>query len=74
MKKTNQGKKIFKDIPEDVAKVVHEMMSKWRTPQVIDKTDEEHRDTPEKAWVSGDGIEIICVYILNGAKFYKRNV
>ena len=50
------------------------MMSKWMTPQVIDKTDEEHRDTPEKAWVSGDGIEIICVYILNGAKFYKRNV
>ena len=44
--------KFFKDIPEDVAKVVHEMMSKWRIPQVIDKIDEEHRDTPGKAWVS----------------------
>ena len=66
--------KLFKGIPEDVAKVVHEMMSKWRIPPVIDKIDEEHRDTPEKAWVSGDGIAIICIYILNGAKVYKRNV
>lgn len=38
---------------------------------MTDKSDGNHRDTPEGLWSSGGGNEIPCIYILLGLSFIE---
>ena len=61
-------------IPDAFIKVVDGLMSQWKAPQVIDKTDGKHGVAIEGASVSGGEIEISCIYCLYVAKAHKSIV
>ena len=50
--------KFIGHIPDVLAKLVDGLMLKWRTTQVIDKSNGKHRDAPWETQLSGSGILI----------------
>ena len=74
LKKTNQRMETIGHIPDAFIKVVDGLMSQWKAPQVIDKTDGKHGVVLEGASVSGGEIEISCIYCLYVAKAHKSIV
>ena len=72
LKKINHRMKFIGHIPDVLAKLVDGLMLKWRTTQVIDKSNGKHRDAPWETQLSGSGILIPWIYILYGAKIQKK--
>lgn len=65
--------KFTKHVPDALAKVNDELMTKWKSPQLIVKFDEKHKVAPKGTEVPVGGIEISWFYFLYRVEIRKSS-
>ena len=73
VKTLNEGT-VVGHVPEALAKKLQPLIKRWELYRVTAKVIGGKRKAPEGTWVLGGGIELPCVYLLNGPKLHKRFV